>query len=331
MAIEIVRIQSETPNVSNTDDFVGFRYAYGNQNGYVINKGQECSYTINGSKFKINSGRLVLQGIECDIDANGVEIIVDNVATKRYYTIYLQVNLALNETKILTKYDTATYPNIDTGDDLTLNTTGTAKMELYHFDVTSGVISNVNKIVNKINYTEDILVNKAKQAINSIRHEDMSYTGFRDVGGVLKTENEIISKKILVWEGTWKETDGNLIVGNGLKGGDKIEIEYQITSDGGTVFGGKIYTTRLELGTSPKITIQTILYSPDLIDGLKPVTPFTAFSFLDVWDDESGTKEIFVKNSPTFVSYIYADGETVKASTSYIYKLVLKKIYKIVE
>ena len=331
MAIEMVRKPSETPNIANIDDFVGLRYAYGNQNGYIIGKGQECSYTINGSKFKINSGRLVLQGVECDINANGVEITIDNVATKRYYTVYLEVDLTIDEAIILSKFDTAGYPTIESGADLTQSTTGVARMKLYNFDATSGVISNVNKIVNKINYTEDILVNKAKQAINSIRHEDMSYTGFYDINGVLKTENYTVPKKIIVWEGTWKETDGNLIVGNGLKGGDKIEIEYQITSDGGTVFGGKIYTTRLELGTSPKITIQTILYSPDLIDGLEPVTPLTAFSFLDVWDDESGTKEIFVKNSPTFVSYIYADGETVKASTSYIYKLVLKKIYKIVE
>lgn len=330
MAIEMVRKPSETPNIANIDDFVGLRYAYGNQNGYIIGKGQECSYTINGSKFKINSGRLVLQGIECDIDANGVEIIVDNVATKRYYTIYLQVNLATNDIKILSTFDTSTYPAIESGDNLTQNTTGVARMKLYNFDVTSGVISNVNKIVNKINYTEDVLVNKAKQAINSIRHEDMSYTGFRDVGGVLKTENEIISKKILVWEGTWKETDGNLIVGNGLKIGDKIEIEYQITSDSGTVFGGKIYTTRLE-GTSPRIAIQTILYDLDLSSGLTPVMPFTAFSFLDVFDGTTNNNIIFAKNSSTFVSYIYANGETAKASTSYIYKLVLKKIYKIVE
>ena len=48
MAIEMVRIPSETPNISNTDDFVGLRYAYGNQNGYVIGKGQECSPTISG-------------------------------------------------------------------------------------------------------------------------------------------------------------------------------------------------------------------------------------------------------------------------------------------
>ena len=112
MAIEMVRIPSETPNISNTDDFVGLRYAYGNQNGYVIGKGQECSYTISGSKFKVNSGRLVLQGVECDIDANGVEITIDNVATKKYYTVYLQVNLATNETKILARSDTTSYPTI---------------------------------------------------------------------------------------------------------------------------------------------------------------------------------------------------------------------------
>lgn len=150
MAIEMVRIPSETPNISNTDDFVGLRYAYGNQNGYVIGKGQECSYTINGSKFKINSGRLVLQGVECDINANGVEITIDNVATKKYYTVYLQVNLATNETKILAISDTTGYPTIESGNDLTQSTTGTATMELYHFEATSGVISNVKKIMLKI-------------------------------------------------------------------------------------------------------------------------------------------------------------------------------------
>lgn len=152
MAIEMVRIPSETPNISNTDDFVGLRYAYGNQNGYVIGKGQECSYTISDAKFRVNSGRLVLQGVECDIDANGVEITVDNVATTKYYTVYLQVNLATNETKILAMSDTTGYPTIESGNDLTQSTTGTATMELYRFEATSGVISNVSKVLKAIQY-----------------------------------------------------------------------------------------------------------------------------------------------------------------------------------
>ena len=83
MAINFVRQPSETPNVRNIDDIIPFRYAYGNQNGYVKDKGNELSYTINGSNFRINSGRVVLQGVESDIDANGVTITVDNVATTR--------------------------------------------------------------------------------------------------------------------------------------------------------------------------------------------------------------------------------------------------------
>ena len=165
MAIEMVRIPSETPNISNTDDFVGLRYAYGNQSGYVIRKGFECSYNINGSTFIIHDGRLVLQGVECDIDANGVEITVDNIATKRYYSIYLQINLALNEVKILATYDTATYPVINRGDDLTQSPTGTARMELYRFDAINGEISNVNKTVKKIEYTENVIVKKAKNLV----------------------------------------------------------------------------------------------------------------------------------------------------------------------
>lgn len=159
MSIEMVRIPSETPNISNIDDFVGLRYAFGNQDGYILDKGNECSYTINGSIFKINSGRLVLQGIECDIDANGVEITVDNVSTKRYYSVYLQINLALNETKILSTYDTTTYPTIDIGDNLTQNTTGTARLVLYNFEVTNGVIGNVQKTIKQLEYTGEALKN----------------------------------------------------------------------------------------------------------------------------------------------------------------------------
>ena len=182
MAIEMVRIPSETPNISNTDDFVGLRYAYGNQNGYVINKGLECSFTPLSAKFKINSGRLVLQGVECDINANGVEITIDNVATTRYYTVYLQVNLATNEAKILSEYGTDTYPQIASGNDLTATTNGTATMELYHFDATSGIISNVSKVVKEIKYVSQISLELKS-----------------DNNGVIKIGDMIIPQKKLIY------------------------------------------------------------------------------------------------------------------------------------
>lgn len=159
MAIRMVRQPSNTPNINNIDDIIAVRYAYGNQDGYVINRGNELSYSINGSEFKINSGRVVLQGVETDIDANGASFVVDTASsTKQYYTIYYKVNLATNIVIIEAKYDVAGYPTIDKGDDLTKTTSGYATLELYHFDVENGVISNVNKLVKAIEYSGTALV-----------------------------------------------------------------------------------------------------------------------------------------------------------------------------
>lgn len=197
MAIKMVREPSETPNINNIDDIVPMRYAYGNQNGYVIGKGTEISNTVNGLNFTINSGRLVLQGVECDIDASGVTITIDNIATKRYYVIYLEVNLGLNSATIKSEYDTATYPSIDTGDDLTENTTGVARLPLYRFTATSGVISEVNKVVESIKYAKDIKVNNST---NSNKINDIEI--IQDKNGVLKVGNIIIPQKKLVWSGS---------------------------------------------------------------------------------------------------------------------------------
>lgn len=159
MAIKMVREPSDTPNITNIDDIIPFRYAYGGQDGFVLGRGTEISNTISGLNFTINSGRLVLQGVECDIDASGVTVTIENIATKRYYTVYLQVNLATNTATVLATYDTANYPNPPVSDDLTENSTGTAYLVLYHFTATSGVISEFEKIVQGIQYTGSALNN----------------------------------------------------------------------------------------------------------------------------------------------------------------------------
>lgn len=159
MSILMVRKPSETPNISNIDDIIPFRYAYGNQSGYVIGRGNELSHTIEGNQFKINSGRVVLQGVESEIDANGFTILLDNISTEtRYYVVYYNVNLGLNETSIQSTYDTVGYPEISVGDDLTANTSGSANLELYRFKATNGVISEVQKTVKAIEYSGSALV-----------------------------------------------------------------------------------------------------------------------------------------------------------------------------
>lgn len=216
MAIKMVREPSETPNINNIDDIVPMRYAYGNQNGFVIGKGNEISNTVNGLNFTVNSGRLVLQGVECDIDAVGVTITIDNIATTRYYVVYLQVNLGLNTAQILSSYDTATYPTIDAGDDLTENTTGVARLPLYQFTATNGVISKVNKVVESIKYTSSMSVANA----NTIQNVDLSSPN-RAIFG-----NYTIQRRQVLWSGVHNISDNNIItLTNGrIAKGDILEV-----------------------------------------------------------------------------------------------------------
>lgn len=164
MAIELVRSPSETPNITNIDDFVGLRHSYGNIDGYIQNKGSEISYTVSGSTFIINSGRFVVQGVECDIDANGVKITIDNITNFQAHLVYAKVSLSSMKVEVLHSYDTesisgggVTKPILPNSDDLTQNTIGTAYISLYEFTSKSGVISNVEKTIQKIPYTKELI------------------------------------------------------------------------------------------------------------------------------------------------------------------------------
>lgn len=191
MAISMVRKPSETPNITNIDDIIPFRYAYGNQNGYVIGRGAEVSYTVNGNQFTVNSGRLVIQGVESDIDANGIILTIDSVSEIRYYAVYLEVNLATNTSNIKVEFDTATYPNISEGDDLTVNSSGIARLVLYNFIAQNGVISGVNKVVKAIDYTGTALV--GYDTSKGTVEERLTKLGFSE-DDIIDLDNNVVGK-----------------------------------------------------------------------------------------------------------------------------------------
>ena len=156
MGLRLIRQESETPNVSNQDDARMARYAYGGYDGYVRNRGQEIGSTISGTSFVVQSGVLSLQGWEVEVDANGISIPTSaSVTNKTYFSVYLEVNCATDTAEIKSLTDTAGFPDIPAGDDLTENTIGTARLLLYHFTATSGVIADVEKLVQEIPYGKD--------------------------------------------------------------------------------------------------------------------------------------------------------------------------------
>lgn len=152
MALRLIRQNSDTPNVTNVDDARMVRYAYGGYDGYVKNRGTECGHEVNGNIFRITSGVLSLQGWESEIDSTGWEMTVDTVTSKRYFSVYYEVNGSTGTAQIKSVYDSAGYPPIDAGDDLTRTTNGIARMLLYNFTATNSVISDVAKKVKVIEY-----------------------------------------------------------------------------------------------------------------------------------------------------------------------------------
>lgn len=176
MAIRFIRQPSNTPNILNSDDVRMIKYAYGGQDGFVQNSGDELSYTVIGSLFRINSGVVVLQGWESEIDSNGWAITVDNVATKRYYSIYYEVNLAVQAVSIKSVYDTAGYPEVSRGDNLESIKTGKSCLLLYRFTAINGVISDVAKLVQKILHIK------------------------QDENGVLKIGDTVIPQRIKIFD-----------------------------------------------------------------------------------------------------------------------------------
>lgn len=312
MAIKMVREPSETPNINNIDDIVPMRYAYGNQNGYVIGKGTEISNTVNGLNFTVNSGRLVLQGVECDIDASGVTITIDNIATKRYYVVYLQVNLGLNTAQILSTYDTATYPTVDDGDDLTENNTGIARLPLYRFIATNGVISEVNKVIESIKYINPSITVDNSKKVNNLEIK-------QDENGVLKIGDVIIPQKILLWEGNEAADIFSpvSITINNLAIGDTIEVEWENSITVSSSVSGTIRTS----------SIGTIANDVFIIS-----FPLVVYSGFSTGDNIKSAVALNMKYTGNGVLECYgAYGSTSSGGVMDGLPAIIKKLYKIIQ
>lgn len=230
MAVVMVRQPSETPNITNIDDIIGLRYTYANQNGYVIGRGaigtgvDAEAYTINGNNFIINSGRLVIQGVEVDIK-NEHQLVIDINSTKRYYAVYLEVNLATNTSNIFVGVDDVGTPTIDLGEDLTANSVGVARMVLFTFEATNGLISNIKKVVKACEYSIPYKV---------------------DENGVLRYNDTIIPTKKELWKNLNGSTSASWT--EELKVGDSVEVTYSLWLNRQTV-KGVVYSESGSVGT----------------------------------------------------------------------------------
>ncbi len=237
MAIRFIRRPSDKPTITNADDARSIRYAYGGQDGFVQHAGTELSSTVNANRFTINSGIVVLQGWESEIDSNGWSITVENVSTKKYYSIYYEVNLAMQTAEIISVYDVSDYPEIDPGDDLTAVQTGIARLLLYRFTAQNGVISDVSKEVPAILF---LTLASNRPPIKSISIPEIV---FAKPGIVTNPGDVINSATLFIVTNTSYPRIGYFPNGANnsiasvefeyiLLKGDNVPFEYALTSDG---------------------------------------------------------------------------------------------------
>lgn len=166
MGIKIVRTPSETPNITNVDDIIPFRYAYGNQNGYVIGRGSQLDGSYESGEFTVGSGRAVIQGVEVDIDANGISTTLGTASETRYFKIYLKVNLANDVAVLESYYSTVSYNEITDPTSSDLISGGDAYLLLYTLQLSGTTQVEKEKIVKQIEYisfnNDDYVVSKKK-------------------------------------------------------------------------------------------------------------------------------------------------------------------------
>lgn len=169
MALRLVRQTSQTPNITNKDDTIMTRYAYGGYNGVVKAFGNECKYTSNSSIFKLLDGRIVIDGWEIDVDAGGWEINLSQVSLTQYYSIYAEINVGIESVSIESKYlSSGGYPKVEKGDDLTSTPNGTARLLLYNVKAENRKITEVIQRFEIIPYLSQKVAD-IENSINAIK------------------------------------------------------------------------------------------------------------------------------------------------------------------
>lgn len=159
--MDIKFVRKNGLNINNNDDYVPFKYAYGNIDGYTGG----FPYSINGNVLHIGTARIIIQGVESVIETGGIDIEFDIVNEKRRNLVYLSVNMATQTSSILTKYDTGNYnlyQDLIYQDITGAYGQGVAQIPLIYLETENGVISNVRKDVEQIPFTEDIKVKNAE-------------------------------------------------------------------------------------------------------------------------------------------------------------------------
>ncbi len=217
MGFRIIRQTSDTPNVNNIDDIVPMRYAYGNQNGYIIDIGTELKATYENGTFTVQSGRVVIEGAEIHIDANGLSTRLDTGLETRYFEIYFKFNLDSEVAELESYYSTTSYDDILKPQSKSVISGETAYLLLYRLKLDGAVQTEIEKVVRQIDYN----------------HRRLLWTGNAEIGTTNPQGSLNSFATIPVKENTMYEIQGEITHGSQGYTKETFVIYLQVGADNG--------------------------------------------------------------------------------------------------
>jgi lipopolysaccharide export system protein LptA len=245
MSIRLVRKSSETPNIQNKDDVRMIRYAYG-YDGYIKGYGEELAYAYSNRIFKILSGRIVFQGWEIDIDAEGWNLDLSNSSGTQYYSVYLELDISIESATIQGSYSLSSYPNITAGEDLTTIPNGKARLLLYQFKIVSGSIAEITKNISELPYLSDFIT-KSQIPIFKGSANYVNNVEIKKEKNVLKADSDIVSRKRLLFKnkvniaGQHVNNPVTIFSHTTSLAGKKLEVEISSLNDSGDIVSSQSF------------------------------------------------------------------------------------------
>ena len=189
MAISLIR--KNAAEVTAYDDTVMFDEAILNQNGILLNVGNQMSPYAEGVNFNIKDGYAILYGRQFKIE--GVEQLTLTKPTSGYlyYLIYAKLDTTGSSESIslVPVYSTSDYPSTPTSNDLIKTRAGVAYLGLFTAKVSSTGIEEVKTIAPLI---------QSKKYVDDRITEAKTYTDNKDTNRKNYVDNKVTELNNLV-------------------------------------------------------------------------------------------------------------------------------------
>ena len=183
MAISLIR--KNAAEVTAYDDTVMFDEAILNQNGILLNVGNQMSPYAEGVNFNIKDGYAILYGRQFKIE--GVEQLTLTKPTSGYlyYLIYAKLDTTGSSESIslVPVYSTSDYPSTPTSNDLIKTRAGVAYLGLFTAKVSSTGIEEVKTIAPLIQskkYIDDNITKTRTDLTTYVDNKDTNRKNYID-------------------------------------------------------------------------------------------------------------------------------------------------------